>query len=614
MTLPSETVTFAGSGIVFNNTYDNGVTQQVHDAIVAAENYLQAHFTNSVTVNVEFDFEPTGQQFAASNNFSSITVAYSDLVAALTAHATSADDRLAVAGLPTVDPSNGAGFRVPIGQAEALGLGSADTATDVTVTIGSDQPWNYGSDIVGAVEHELSEGVFGRFGALGTTASGRYTVLDLFRFNASGQRDYSGGADGQYTVFGVDGSHPTDWFFHNSISPPDLLHPTGQNDGFDLGDWDFEEEDAFGSYHTTTSISPVDLQVLDVIGWTSSGAPAGSGPDDFADSFADTTHPFGQLTVGTPFIGALQAIGDRDWFAVTLNSGTDYVVYLTGADGGGGTLKDPVLRLHDASGAQVAFNDDQNFDTYDSRIIFHPTTSGTYYIDARAYADDISGSYTVKVMAGATASTPGDDFLVGAAAGGTIMAGAGNDTIVADDVQNYLRGEDGNDSIIGGAAFDDINGNMGNDTIDGGLGDDWVVGGKGDDSQSGYDGDDIVWGNLGNDTLDGGFGNDQVRGGQGDDSISGGYGNDYISGDRGNDTESGGPGADMFHTFSGAGIDKVLDFSYAQGDRVMLDPGTTYTASQVGADTIVDMGNGDQMILVGVTLATLPSDWIFTGP
>jgi serralysin len=57
-----------------------------------------------------------------------------------------------------------------------------------------------------------------------------------------------------------------------------------------------------------------------------------------------------------------------------------------------------------------------------------------------------------------------------------------------------------------------------------------------------------------------------------------------------------------------------MDFSYAQGDRVMLDPGTTYTASQVGADTVVDMGNGDQLILVGVTLAKLPSDWIFLGP
>ncbi len=91
---------------------------------------------------------------------------------------------------------------------------------------------------------------------------------------------------------------------------------------------------------------------------------------------------------------------------------------------------------------------------------------------------------------------------------------------------------------------------------------------------------DIVWGNLGNDTLDGGAGNDQVRGGQGDDVLYGGPGDDFISGDRGNDTVSGGPGADIFHTSQDAGIDKVMDFNLAEGDRVMLDPGTTYTLRQ----------------------------------
>jgi len=62
----------------------------------------------------------------------------------------------------------------------------------------------------------------------------------------------------------------------------------------------------------------------------------------------------------------------------------------------------------------------------------------------------------------------------------------------------------------------------------------------------------------------------------------------------------------------------VLDFHYAEGDRVQLDPGTTFTVSQVGADTVIDMGaspggSPNQMILVGVTLSSLPSDWIFLG-
>ena len=174
-----------------------------------------------------------------------------------------------------------------------------------------------------------------------------------------------------------------------------------------------------------------------------------------------------------------------------------------------------------------------------------------------------------------------------------------------------VAGGAGADSLAGGAMFDSLQGNMGDDTLDGGQGDDWVVGGKDNDSLSGGAGGDVVWGNLGNDTQDGGDGNDQVRGGQGDDSITGGAGNDFVSGDRGADTIAGGSGADTFHGSQDAGIDRVVDFNLAEGDRVQLDPGTTYALMQVGADTVLDMGGGHQMILVGVSMASLPPGWIF---
>jgi Ca2+-binding RTX toxin-like protein len=613
MPLNDETVSLAGSGIVFDNSYDDGVTSQVRGAIITAENYLQAHFTDSVTLNIAFDYDPGGPDAVASNVFRTYPVSYTQLVAAMTAHATTADDRLAVAGLPATDPSNGAGFQITSGEAQALGILPPTDVTDVTVIINSLEPWTFGSDLVGAVEHEITEGGFGRIESLGLEPGGQFSPFDLFRFNTAGVHDYTGGSDNLLAVFGVDGSHLSDMVLHDAISP------SGMNDGQDLGDWDFTSEDAFGSGGGgfNTSISAVDLQVLDVLGFTPSGAPPGSGPDDYADSFTDTTHPFGQVTVGVPVSAALQAIADRDWFKVQLNAGTDYVINVTGQDGGGGTLNDPVLTLHDATGAQIAVNDDADATTLDSRLVVHPVASETFYVEVGAFADVTSGSYTLSVQAGVTVSTPGDDVMVSPAAGGTLMAGAGNDTITADSsltVQTYLRGEDGDDVINGGGGFDDINGNMGNDTIHGNNGDDWVVGGKDNDSQTGDGGNDIVWGNLGNDTLDGGAGDDQVRGGQGDDVIFGGAGNDYISGDRGNDTETGGPGADMFHGSQDAGIDKVMDFHYSQGDRVMLDPGTTYTVSQVGADTVVDMGAGNQMILVDVTLSSLPSDWIFFGP
>jgi Ca2+-binding RTX toxin-like protein len=191
-----------------------------------------------------------------------------------------------------------------------------------------------------------------------------------------------------------------------------------------------------------------------------------------------------------------------------------------------------------------------------------------------------------------------------------IIGDSGNNIIVGSFAQNYLRGMDGDDSISGSNGFDDINGNQGNDTCHGNGGDDWVVGGKGDDVLYGDAGNDLVLGNLGNDTLDGGDGDDTLRGGQGDDLLIGGPGNDWLSGDLGNDTMIGGPGADTFHSFKGAGIDKVLDFNAAEGDHVALDPGTAYTVHQVGVDTVVDMGGGDQLILVGVQMWTLPAGWI----
>jgi Ca2+-binding RTX toxin-like protein len=219
--------------------------------------------------------------------------------------------------------------------------------------------------------------------------------------------------------------------------------------------------------------------------------------------------------------------------------------------------------------------------------------------------NDIEGLNT-EVLAGA-------DSIAGSGKGDALYGYAGNDTITETAGTNYLRGMDGDDSLQGGSGFDDINGNKGDDTVDGGSGgNDWLVGGQGNDLITAHQGQNILYGNLGNDTLHGGSGGDLMRGGQGDDVIVGGSGNDFISGDRGNDTLTGGAGADTFHTFSGAGIDRVLDFHISEGDRVQVDAGTTWTVTQVGADTVIDMGGGDQMILVGVNMTTLTGNWIFT--
>ncbi len=227
---------------------------------------------------------------------------------------------------------------------------------------------------------------------------------------------------------------------------------------------------------------------------------------------------------------------------------------------------------------------------------------------------DGDGNETIRTFLGQAPApyqegTTGADGLMGGNGIDTLMGGQGNDAIVGGLGDDFLRGGEGGDIIFGGPGFDDTHGNQGNDTIYGGLGPDWVVGGQANDFLSGDDGGDVVYGNLGADTCIGGDGRDWVRGGQADDSLSGGAGDDFMSGDRGNDTIYGGQGADVFNTFGDAGIDRVMDFNSAEGDRVHFEAATTYVLRYEGGDTIIDMGGGNQMILVGVSQSSL-GDWL----
>ncbi|ACG79065.1 hypothetical protein PHZ_c2656 [Phenylobacterium zucineum HLK1] len=247
-------------------------------------------------------------------------------------------------------------------------------------------------------------------------------------------------------------------------------------------------------------------------------------------------------------------------------------------------------------------------------------------------ADRYTGGKGSDLIAGwggadTLAGNDGHDTLYGGGGGDSLHGQYGDDHLygeAGDDViydpfgSNFIRGGEGDDyiDVSGngnlGSPFNDLHGNWGQDTIIGGRGGDWVVGGQGDDMLWGGSQGDAVYGNLGNDTCYGDDGIDWVRGGQGNDSLEGWYGDDYMAGDRGNDTISGGLGADLFHTFSGAGLDRVLDFNAAEGDRVNVLAGTSYTLRQEGADTIVDMGGDDRVVLVGVQLSSLPPGWIFS--
>jgi len=199
----------------------------------------------------------------------------------------------------------------------------------------------------------------------------------------------------------------------------------------------------------------------------------------------------------------------------------------------------------------------------------------------------------------------GHDILWGNNLNNVLLGGAGDDRLSGFEGEDSLAGGFGQDQLFGGGAWDFLHGNQGADTLWGGDGGDWVVGGQDGDLLHGEAGDDYVVANLGADTAYGGIGNDTILGGQADDLLFGEAGDDWLLGDRGNDVLTGGTGADLFHMMAQGGIDRVTDFNAAEGDRVTVS-GASFTVAQQGADTVILLASGDQMILLNVSVASLP--------
>ena len=99
---------------------------------------------------------------------------------------------------------------------------------------------------------------------------------------------------------------------------------------------------------------------------------------------------------------------------------------------------------------------------------------------------------------------------------------------------------------------------------------------------------------LGIENVIGGAGNDMIFGDALNNALIGGAGNDTLVGGVGNDLLTGGAGADQFMLSAPSeGVDTFLDFSWAAGDRVVLDHtgfGLTGTGSLAAAG--VDLVHG----------------------
>ena len=113
-------------------------------------------------------------------------------------------------------------------------------------------------------------------------------------------------------------------------------------------------------------------------------------PIFYSDDYGSKPGDSGDLSVGASQQGELETLGDRDWFAIELEAGKNYVFELTG-----NTLEDPILSLNDSTGATI-ITDDDGGDGLNSRIAYTAANTETYYLDAGAYADETIGSYVIK--------------------------------------------------------------------------------------------------------------------------------------------------------------------------------------------------------------------------
>ncbi len=332
---------------------------------------------------------------------------------------------------------------------------------------------------------------------------------------------------------------------------------------------------------------------------------------------------------------------DVDLLKVQLDAGDRVTIDIDANDIG--SSLDPILRLFNSDGEQVAFNDD--FSSLDSFISFDATDSDTYYIGVSSFSNfdydpfeansgfgGSTGKYTIDInLIAAIDGTEGNDTLIGTPEDDRINGLAGNDVLQGESGDDFLIGGTGNDTIGGADGNDSLFGNEGNDilaggdnrdTIEGNSGDDLIAGGRGADSLLGGDDNDTLQGNPGNDTLRGNSGNDRLGGGSGNDTLTGGSendtlrgglgsdilrggsGNDLLQGEGGNDLLFGGAGADRFILAAGQGGETIRDFE-DDLDKLVLGTGLSFENLQflsTGGDTFI-VNNNTILAVVENTLA-----------
>ncbi len=266
-------VTFDQSVLGLNPT----LASEIESAVDYAVGVYEGLFTNPITINIDVGWGEVDGHWLGSDDLgesitNTTTYTYNQVVDALQSTAEASGDSAQLAAVSTLPATNPTGGDIEIANAEAQAVGLMSGSPTVDGYVGFDSNsniWSFSPSatpaqddyyFIGVVEHEISE-VMGRISEI---ANGSYSLMDLFRYSAPGERDLSAGSTSSNSTayFSIDGGNTNLGTWNN-------VPANG-----DLGDWDAPNgpvsDDAYNAASSPGVINAVsanDLTLMNVLGY-----------------------------------------------------------------------------------------------------------------------------------------------------------------------------------------------------------------------------------------------------------------------------------------------------------------------------------------------------------
>ena len=285
-----------------------GMTQQSQDAFRVAADFWESRLDDNITVTLDIDFRTLDNGVLGSAQSSTQIVSISDYLGALALDASSAEDAIAVANLPTLNGSNaitiqghdtGQGTKngrlqtitdndnsgnnrfLALNTANAKAVGIASSASsDASIAFSDAFSWDFDPsdgigaglrDFVGVAIHEIGHALGFRSGVdsydfqietgqFDLDGFAVYTGWDMFRYSAPGVHDLTVGTA---SYFSIDGGTTNLGLYSTGVNNGDGRQASHWKDNLGLGIMD---PTALPPGNVNV-VSNLDLLAFDIMGW-----------------------------------------------------------------------------------------------------------------------------------------------------------------------------------------------------------------------------------------------------------------------------------------------------------------------------------------------------------